>query len=384
MRLARVSAGLLFYVSTYLLFISSLTAQENPSQADLEALGRTITTVQSQIDETRRARSTLESEIERQEREINRLLANIEDVQAQVSQAQSRLDELEREAATLSTRRLNQQALIGDYLRAAYLNGQEEYMKLLLNQQNISQSARMLRYYQYFSQARNDKIAEFDDILNEIARNSADLAETREKLLEQQSTLQGQQAQLQDQQNDRLGLMRELDAQLASSNSELNRLEIQYEEMQILIEELSRAILDLPLGGQAEEFSALRGVLPWPLQGAILNRFGSSYENSDLSWEGITIAGDSGADVRAIHRGRVIYADWFSSSGLLLIIDHGGGYMSLYAHNQSLYKAVGDWVLAGETIAAVGNTGGRGEEGVYFEIRYNGGAQDPLSWLRAR
>jgi septal ring factor EnvC (AmiA/AmiB activator) len=383
MRPAKARA-IIYFVSAYLLSIHYLAAQENPSQADLDALARSINRVQSQIDQTREARSTLESQIEIQERSINRLLADIEDIQSQIRQTQNRLSELEREAASLLEQRLNQQSLIANYLRAAYLNGQEEYLKLLLNQQDISQSARMLRYYQYFSQARNNKIAEFDNILLEISKNSTDLAETRKGLQQQQASFQSQQAQLQEQQNERLSLVRELDGRLASSSSELSRLEIQYEEMQILIEELARAILEMPLGTQSEDFFALRGELPWPLQGAILNRFGTAYQNSDLRWEGITIAGNIGAEISAVHRGRVIYADWFSSSGLLLIIDHGGGYMSLYAHNQSLFKAVGDWVLAGETIASVGNSGGRGEEGVYFEIRYNGDAQDPLSWLRAR
>jgi septal ring factor EnvC (AmiA/AmiB activator) len=104
----------------------------------------------------------------------------------------------------------------------------------------------------------------------------------------------------------------------------------------------------------------------------------------DLTWEGVTIAGKAGADVQAVHHGRVVFSDWFSTSGLLLIIDHGDGYMSLYAHNQDLYKTVGEWVAAGEVIAAVGNTGGNRDYGLYFEIRYNGKAENPSLWCSAR
>lgn len=384
MSLSGLGRKLIFYVSTYLLLTPCTFSQENPSQADLDALGRTITRVQSQIEETRRQRGQLETNIEASEREIAALLASISEVQEQIGAAGDRLSALEAQAELLNTQRLEQQDQIAKYLRAAYQNGQEEYLKLLLNQENISQSARVLRYYQYFSVARSEKIDEFDTILQEIDFISAEILETRENLQAQQTSLQRTQLELQAEQEQREGLMQTLDLQLASSNSELSRLEVQYAEMELLLEELARAILDLPLGSQAEEFSALRGALPWPIEGRLLNRFGTAYEGSDLRWEGITIAGSAGADIRAVHRGRVIYADWFSSSGLLLIIDHGGGYMSLYAHNQLLYKAVGDWVLAGEPIAALGNTGGRGEEGVYFEVRFNGDAQDPLSWLRAR
>ncbi len=374
----------IFYVSTYLLLSPFVYSQENPTQADLNALGRTITRVQDQIEETRRQRSQLETDIESREREISSLLASIAEIQQQISAGGERLAELEAQAAQLNVRREAQQQQIASYLRAAYQNGQEEYLKLLLNQENISRSARLLRYYQYFSVARSNKIDEFDAILQEINAISVEIRETRQNLQEQQASLQTRQAQLQEEQQERQTLMQSLDTQLASSNSELSRLEVQYTEMELLLEELARAVFDLPLGSQAEEFPSLKGALPWPIEGRLLNRFGAAYEGSDLRWEGITIAGTAGADIRAVHRGRVIYADWFSSSGLLLIIDHGGGYMSLYAHNQLLYKAVGDWVLAGEPIAALGNTGGRGEEGVYFEVRYNGDAQDPLSWLRAR
>lgn len=384
MSLSRKGRSLLIYVSAYLLISPDSYSQENPTQADLNALGRSITRVQEQIEETRQQRSQLETDIETREREIATLLAGIAEVQGQIREAENRLTSLESQAAELNTRRASQQGQIADYLRAAYQSGQEEYLKLLLNQENISQSARILRYYQYFSVARSEKIEEFDAILQEINAISVEILETRQTLQSQQSSLQSRQQQLQQEQEQRQSLMQSLDVQLASSNTELSRLEVQYTEMELLLEELARAIFDLPLGSQAEEFPSLKGALPWPIEGRLLNRFGSTYEGSDLRWEGITIAGTAGADIRAVHRGRVIYADWFSSSGLLLIIDHGGGYMSLYAHNQLLYKAVGDWVLAGEPIAALGNTGGRGEEGVYFEVRYNGDAQDPLSWLRAR
>jgi septal ring factor EnvC (AmiA/AmiB activator) len=154
--------------------------------------------------------------------------------------------------------------------------------------------------------------------------------------------------------------------------------------MERLIEELQLSIANLSLEGQQHTFQNLKGNLIWPVKGAVINSWGSNYGLGDLNWQGITISAENGSDVRAVHHGRVVFADWFSSSGLLLIIDHGGGYMSLYAHNKALFRDVGEWVNSGDIIASVGNTGGQQEYGLYFEIRYNGESENPSGWLMAR
>lgn len=371
----------IFYVSAYLLLASAILAQEAPSQADLSLLADTISEVQSQIESTREQRSAIEVEVESNEKAINDINQNISSIQERINNEQVRLVNLELQSTELNIIKTNQELIIGQYFLAAYQNGKEEYLKLLLNQQSISGSARVLKYYQYFNEARIQKIAEFQEILSEIDLISADLQESSRALQTQRDNLLAQQNNLNLKQTEREMLLNELNIALASSTNELSRLEIQYDEMKLLIEELSLAILELSFGSQDEDFSSLRGLLPWPIQGPLLNAFGENYELGDLNWEGITIAGALGAEVSAIHHGRVVFADWFSNSGLLLIIDHGGGYMSLYAHNQSLYKEVGEWVVSGEVIATVGNTGGRSENGVYFEVRYNGEAQDPVNWL---
>ena len=374
----------IFYVSTYLLVFPLSNAQDMPSQADLGALALTITDIQAQIENTRQQRGSIEIELEANEKAINEINQSITSIEDRINVEQLRLAELERQSTALEVQRSSQETLISQYIVAAYKNGREEYLKLMLNQQSVSSSSRALHYYQYFNDARATKIREFRETIDEIASISIDIQESSITLSTQRDALVNQQSNIEQRQDNRLALLSELDARLTNSGSELSRLEVQYEEMALLIEELSLAILNLSFGAQGEDFSGLRGSLPWPLEGPLLNAYGANYELGDLSWEGVTIAGSSGAEVRAIHHGRVIYSDWFASSGLLLILDHGDGYMSLYAHNQSLYKAVGEWVTAGEAIAAVGNTGGRSENGVYFEIRYNGESQDPINWLVRR
>lgn len=372
------------YVSAYLLIIPLSNGQDKPSQADLDALAKTISNVQLQIESTRQQRGTVEIELEANEKAINDINQTISSIEDRISNEQRRLTDLEQQSVDLEFKRSEQERLISQYILAAYKNGREEYLKLILNQQNVSRSSRALRYYQYFNDARAAKIAEFQEIISEITSISIDIQESNRNLSAQRDALRAQQNNLEQSQNERLALLTELNETLATRGNELSRLEVQYEEMALLIEELSLAILDISFGAEGEDFSGLRGSLPWPLEGPLLNAYGANYELGDLNWEGVTIAGASGAEVRAIHHGRVIYSDWFASSGLLLILDHGDGYMSLYAHNQLLYKEVGEWATSGEVIAAVGNTGGRSENGVYFEIRYNGESQDPINWLVRR
>ncbi len=372
---------IVIYVSAYLLYVPFIKGQESPSQADLDAISVTIAEVQEQIQNTRQQRNNVELALESSEKAILDIAMDINVINEDIHTHQERLLQLEQQSANLSQQKAEQEKLIAQYILAAFQNGREEYLKLLLNQENIGSSARVLRYYDYFNQARSEKISEFQEKISEIDAISSDILETSRILSEREEALQAQQSELQTQQNERQVLLDELDQALASSENELSRLEIQYQEMALLIEELSRTILELSFGTEGEAFANMRRALPWPLQGPLLNSYGENYALGDLNWEGITIGGDTGTEISAIHHGRVIYADWFSNSGLLLIIDHGDGYMSLYAHNQSLFKEVGEWVVTGESIATVGNTGGRSESGLYFEIRYNGEAQDPLNWL---
>ncbi len=183
---------------------------------------------------------------------------------------------------------------------------------------------------------------------------------------------------------ERQKLLHELDTMLTSSSRKLEALESKKVEMELLVEELRRSIANLRLGDQEQPFASMKGKLPRPVEGQFKNRWGSSYGLGDLNWEGVTIEAGAGNEIRAIHRGRVVFSDWFSSSGLLLIIDHGDGYMSLYAHNQELYKEVGEWVVGGDIIATVGNTGGEASYGLYFEIRHNGDSVNPSTWFQAR
>lgn len=367
-----------------LLLASPALAQDAPDEADLRRLGDAIATVQARIDEARGERGAVERQLDDAERALAAAGRELRAVEQRIAGQETRLGELRARQAALEAAKAEQQALIARYLRAAWRGGREEYLKLLLNQEDLDASARTLRYYRYFTDARAARIARWNATLDQLARLQAETQDAALALGRSRDELETRRAELEAARLQRLALLDELDRVLAESGSELARLQREREEMQVLIEELNRAITGLSLDGQQQPFAELKGRLPWPVDGEPLNRFGARHELGDLTWQGVTLAAPPGSEVHAIHHGRVVYAGWFSGSGLLLIIDHGDGYMSLYAHNQALYKEVGDWVASGETVAAAGDTGGRRESGLYFEIRHEGRSQDPAQWCVAR
>lgn len=372
------------------LLAGSLTvaAQNNvslqPGEEALTAIQASIDKVQAEIASRNRERESVFQSLRDTERNLAALGGEIRDIQTDIALNESKLVQLQDQAQSLQTSKTLQQELIGQYIRSAYRTGRQEYFKLLFNQENPALVSRSLRYYNYFNDARSEKVAQYNDTLKEIMRVENEVVSTTRQLNEERDTLTRRRQAEQARYSERQALLDDLDVILSGSAKRLGKLEADRMEMELLIEELRRSITNLSLGGQQEPFAGLKGHLPWPVEGSLKNNWGSSYGIGDLNWQGVTIAADAGSEIRAIHHGRVVYSDWFSNSGLLLIIDHGDGYMSLYAHNQELYREVGEWVNQGEIIATVGNTGGQVDFGLYFEIRHNGEAVNPASWCLAR
>jgi septal ring factor EnvC (AmiA/AmiB activator) len=178
-------------------------------------------------------------------------------------------------------------------------------------------------------------------------------------------------------------VLTQIDKALQDSAATLAAREQDRTQLESLLEEIDRALAQLMPQESVEPFSAARGSMPWPVDGRITTRFGASRNLGKMRWQGVRMAAEPGSTVTAIHHGRVVYADWLRGSGLLLVIDHGDGYMSLYAHNESLLRDVGDWVTAGAPVSTVGDSGGQSEPGLYFEIRRNGKPTDPQQWCRS-
>lgn len=379
-----IRLGLSLLIATLLQLSPNTLVQaaDSPTQADLEEIISTIARVQDRIQRTQRERSSVQEELTQTEKSIVTLNQQVADISNQIDAEELHLAELIQNTRNLEQSKAEQKALIGQYIRSIHQTGREEYVKLLLNQNSIELASRTLNYYQYFNQARAARVSTYNETIAELASLQQQTEITTQQLQANRLQLNEQQTTLSSSQQQRQNLLDSLDSTLSNSGNELAELEINRAEMEFLLAELARSIANMSLNTQP--FTERKGNMPWPSAGRLLNSFGSSYGEGDLDWEGVTIAGSQGDPVQAIHHGRVVFSEWFSNSGLLLIIDHGDGYMSLYGHNQLLYKEVGDWVNAGETIAAIGNTGGRRENGVYFEIRHDGSAQDPVNWCAAR
>jgi septal ring factor EnvC (AmiA/AmiB activator) len=280
-----------------------------------------------------------------------------------------------REAAVADMR-----AGLAQQMRAAYIIGRAEPLKMLLNQQDPARASRMFVYYSYFGRARAGVIAAIDTDIHQLADLDTQLAADEQRLDALQSATTDEVAQLEAARAQRDAALVAIKADSRNSARMLQRLQGQQAALTALLADLKRALQPFP-SASTGAFGALRGRLAWPVGGHLAARFGQ-VRAGGLKWDGMLIDTERGADVRAVYRGRVIYADWLPGLGLLTIVDHGDGYLSLYGHNDRLYKAVGDTVAAGEVIAASGDSGGSSRPQLYFEIRNGSRPVDPGPWFR--
>src|SRR5690606_22065978 len=244
-----------------------------------------------------------------------------------------------------------------------------------------ARAGRMFAYYSYFGRARADRIASIEAHVAEIAALDAQLQAEEERLVALEAQQKEQVAQLEAARAERGKALAALDAASRSRAAKLEDLRSQQAGLEKLVRDLRRALERFPVDPTAA-FAKLRGKLAWPTTGRIVATYGSARAGA-IKWDGMMIATARGAPVRSVASGRIAYADWLPGLGLLVIVDHGGGYLSLYGHNDQLYKAVGERVAPGDTIAAAGDSGGRSRPELYFEIRRGGKPIDPRPWFRS-
>ncbi len=358
----------------------------SPDKAEAE-----LKAVRAQMDKVR-------AEMERDAGKRDKLTREIEESEKSVGSARGALDSLRKERAAHNARRAelaaarrveeaalarDREALAGQ-IRAASMIGREEPLKLLLSQRDPAQTGRVLTYYGYFGRARAAQIAAINGHLAEIGELDAAMAVEEERLVSLESRQKDELARLTASRERRGRALVALEAESKGRAKELERLKEQQGGLEKLVRELRRALekIDKFPTDSKDAFARLRGKLAWPAGGKVSAGFGQ-VRAGGMKWEGILLAGSQGAPVRAVYHGRVVYADWLSGLGLLTIIDHGDGYLSLYGHNERLYKEVGERVTAGDTIATVGDSGGRSSPALYFEIRKAGRPIDPRPWFRS-
>lgn len=366
--------------------IFPVKASEHDAKArELEALRTRIEHLQGELAQDLRERSTVQLEVEEADRAIGRLAARLGGLAEQRARSRDRLAGLNRRRAGLRHERREERAALGAQLRSAFVAGRAESLKVLLNQEDPHRLGRMLVYHDYFTRSRRERIRELSRNLADLAEVERDIEQESRRLSDLEAALVAEQAALTDQRRQRAGILDRLNAEINSKDARLKAMQADEHRIGRVVERLREITADLNLEvGQQVPIPELRGRLPWPARGRLAARYGSSRGVGSLRWNGLVIEAAEGEPVRAVHRGRVAFADWLRGFGLLLIIDHGDGFLSLYGYNQTLLKETGEWVEAGEPIATVGQSGGRGRSGLYFELRRNGKPANPASWLAKR
>ena len=366
-----------------LLVCASLASAAADLDETREALGEIVeqlNDLDTWFDDADKKRVRWLQEVQEKDQEVARVSRRVDEAERSVSEIRQELSELEREQDLLQARRAEQARHIADHLATAYRMSGEDFVKLLLNQESPETFDRMMRYHRYFSDARMAALVDYRNTLDALEENQALLEARAEEEQMRQRTLSDGQAALESERDERKKLLARLDAEAEDKAAERERLKADRNRLENLLAELQRRAQTL----DGKAFAARKGALVWPVSGRVLNGFGQSRAEGRLAWHGIMVGAEEGTEIRAVFRGRVVFADWLRGFGLLTIVDHGSGYMTLYGHAELLTKNVGDWVESGETIARAGRSGGQSRSGLYFEVRQNGEARDPISWLAQR
>lgn len=355
---------------------------QHASLKQLDALKQNIKAIDKWLDRANSEKSGLSKQLRKYELEIASISLTIKGLSAQNRQFNQELKVLKRQKQT-QVQALNlQKAQLIKQLKTIYMEGQQPALKLLLDSDNPQDLSRYIKYFSYIKDARSEKIAAFQTALSKLDKTEQEILRKQTKLAENRAKLSDKKTALGKESKKRKQVLAKLESSIANKSGELQKLKEDQTRLEKLLLEVEQAIANLALPSDATPFKQQKRKLPWPLKGKVVERFGSRVAQGKLRSQGIRIRTPEDSAVQAVHYGRVVFSDWLRGFGLLLIIDHGDGYMSLYGNNKSLIKETGDWVAVGDTISYSGNSGGKSSSSLYFEIRRNGKPLNPTSWLR--
>jgi septal ring factor EnvC (AmiA/AmiB activator) len=327
----------------------------------------------------------------------DRVTGELQSAEMQISELRIRLQELERERDYSSKRKAEfdarieqrqaelerESAELAHQVRAAYMSGGQERFRLLLNQRDPATLGRLLGYYRYFNDYRASNIQVVNGHITELATLRSQVAAEEERLTSLARERYDELGKLNAAQENRHSLLASLQSRIVNESREIEQLAAQEKDLTRLIDELTSILSDYPISSE-DPFSAHKGRLTWPVAGTLLHDFGQPRVSDRLHWNGVVLAAPRGREVRAVYHGRVVFSDWLAGLGLLVIVEHGEGYMTLYGYNETTMKNAGDWVAPGDVIATVGDSGGQSRTALYFEIRRGTVPQNPREWVTRR
>ena len=400
-----------FLALAFLCLLGPAVADERAAaRQQIEAARQDIAELQKLLKQIEQEKSGVQKQLKTTESEMGQLEKQVDTLQQEIDRSEAELERLNEEKTTLEGARLEQQRLIGLQARA--------------NQQNPEKFSRTITYYDYLNKARLEQLDSFNETLRQLAGVETDIEAQQNLLAEKKDGLLERREQLAEVRKERQQTLAKLNSDLSSREQKLQarrQEQAQFERVLKTIEEtLARQAREAEEARQREllaerqrqeqqqsrpgastapsgplvssaggnfggPFAKAKGKLPWPVDGRLVARYGTPRGgDARTKWDGVLIGASVGTQVRAVHGGRVVFADWLRGAGLLVILDHGNGYLSLYGHNQSLLRDAGDIVKAGDAIATVGTSGGQETAALYFAIRQQGRPSDPAQWCRAQ
>ncbi len=359
--------------------------------------GRRTQIKERELEEVRERISELKQSMDASAADRDRLTADLQTAEVAIAEKRLRLKDLERQRAYSTKRRAEldediaeREAELADesgslaaQVRAAYMSGNQEKIKLLLNQRDPATLGRVMTYYGYLNDYRAGNIKTVSARIRELAELHSQVAAEEARLSDLAKLVQKELHKVSQVQDERATLLAALKNKLAAEGQEIDRLAAQEKDLARLIEELTSILSDYPISSE-QPFSAHRGRLTWPVAGTLLQDFGQPRVGGQLKWNGVVLAAPRGREVRSVYHGRIAFADWLAGLGLLVIIDHGDGYMTLYGYNETILKSTGDWVAPGDVIATVGDSGGQAQPALYFEVRQGKKPVNPRRWVTRR
>jgi septal ring factor EnvC (AmiA/AmiB activator) len=361
--------------------VAPLAAQDQKEvQQELSQLKGQIQQTEKQLQQQQKAFAKAQDLLKSADQALAKLAQQIRQNSAELAQVQQQQQQLELEQQQLQQSFELQKSLLAQQLKGAFITGEHDYTKMLLNQQDSKKLERVLTYYQYLNQARVqqlDKIRQTADALAQVKQQLQNKVSQQQEL---QNKLQQQQQELLNAKTSQLASVKKMKSFLTDQEQQLEYLKQNEQSLQSTLGKLKAAAI---AAAKRLDLPKTKGKLPWPVQGDILQGYGEK-RLAGVSSRGILIAAAEGTKVKAVADGQVIYADWLKGYGWVIVLDHGNGIMSLYGHNQTLLKKPGESVQAAEAVALVGASGGQAQAGLYFEIRQKGTAINPITWLQKR
>lgn len=349
---------------------------EQSSSAELSTLTQGIEKLKSQLQTLNKKHSSAEKHLLQIERNMMTMNTDMRAIGKEIKAGKKAVVKLQNRKKKLVEQKEEGKLQIAKSLRSIYLTSSDNQLKLLLNQEDPEDISQQLVYLEFLHEAQIKSIKKFEAIIEDLKHNKQQQSTINKRLITKRDILKQKGKVLIKQKAQRQQLLIQLSSQYKQGGKQLDGMESQREELEHILASLKSEGINSNL-----LFSKMKGLLPWPVKGKLRSSYNERRNDTQMRWQGILVAAAKGIEVKAIHDGRVIFANWLRGYGQLIIIDHGQEYLTLYAHNQSLLKNEGEIALAGEPVALVGQTGGQSSPVLYFEIRLKGRPQDPAKWL---